>query len=132
MVRIPFISAGVAVLLMTGAVMAQSRGLTVELDHSARIQLAGSASSVIVGNPRIADVTVVNDRTLFVSGRGHGVTDVIVVDALGRTIYNGQISVIAPRDGQVRVWRGTQATEMACGAGCAPAVSGGQAAAATP
>ena len=78
MVRIPFISAGVAVLLMTGAVMAQSRGLTVELDHSARIQLAGSASSVIVGNPRIADVTVVNDRTLFVSGRGHGVTDVIV------------------------------------------------------
>ncbi|HEY0051798.1 MAG TPA: pilus assembly protein N-terminal domain-containing protein [Caulobacteraceae bacterium] len=106
---------------------AQSRRLSVELDHSTRLGLTGAASSVIVGNPAIADVTVVDERTLFISGRGYGVTDVVVVDQLGRTVYSGEIVVTAPTDGQVRVWRGAAVTEMACAASCAPTVRSGQA-----
>ncbi len=112
--------------------LAQSRPLNVEVDHSARIQLRGAAASVIVGNSAIADVTVVDANTLFVTGKGYGVTEVIAVDAIGRTLFQGEVVVTASTSGHVRVWRGGQATDMACAASCAPSIRSGPAATAAP
>ncbi|WP_296816844.1 pilus assembly protein N-terminal domain-containing protein [Brevundimonas sp.] len=113
--------------------LAQSRPLSVEIDHTARLNLRGAASSVVVGNPQIADVTVVDEHTLFISGRGFGVTEIVVLDGLGRTIYESEVVVSAPSSGQVRVWRGSSVTDMACSTTCAPSVrGGGSAGAATP
>lgn len=109
-----------AVLAPAPAALAQSRPLSVEVDHVTRLNLSGSAASVIVGNPLIADVTVVDAHTLFVSGRSYGVTEVVVLDAAGRSIYQGEVVVSAPSAGQVRVWRGATVTDMACSATCAP------------
>lgn len=121
----------VAVLGCAGAAQAQS--LNVEIDRSSRINLRGQAASVIVGNPAIADVTVVDANTLFVTGKGYGVTEVVAVDALGRTLYQGEVIVTGGSTGSVRVWRGAQATEMACASSCAPSVrNAGGAATPTP
>ncbi len=106
--------------LLAGAAQAQS--LNVEIDRSARVSLRGAAASVIVGNPEIADVTVVDANTLFVTGKGYGVTQVIAVDGVGRTLYQGEVVVSGGSTGTVRVWRGAQATEMACAASCAPSI----------
>ena len=83
-----------------------------------------AAASVVVGNPQIADVTVVDEHTLFISGRGFGVTEVVVLDGMGRTIYQSEVVVSAPSSGQVRVWRGSTVTDMACSTTCAPSVRG--------
>ena len=115
------------VLAPAPAVQAQSRPLSVEVDHVTRLNLNGSAASVIVGNPQIADVTVVDAHTLFVSGRAYGVTEIVVLDAAGRSIYQGEVVVSAPSGGQVRVWRGASVTNMACSATCAPSIRGGEA-----
>ena len=113
-----------AALVAPVAAMAQNGtgALNVEIDRSARIQLRGAASSVIVGNPQIADVTVVEANTLFIVGKGYGVTEVVAVDGLGRTLFQREIVVTGGSTGSVRVWRGGQATEMACGASCAPSI----------
>lgn len=113
-----------AVLAPAPVALAQSRPLSVEVDHVTRLNLNGSAASVIVGNPQIADVTVVDAHTLFVSGRAYGVTEIVVLDGAGRSIYQGEVVVSAPSSGQVRVWRGTSVTNMACSATCAPSVRG--------
>jgi Flp pilus assembly secretin CpaC len=105
---------------LPGVASAQSQPLSVEIDQSARIQLRGQAGSVIVGNPAIADVTVVDANTLFVTGKGYGVTEVVVVDGVGRTLFQSQVVVAGGDAGRVRVWRGAQVTEMACAASCAP------------
>ncbi len=124
-------AAALVALLAAGAVQAQS--LNVEIDRSSRIGLSGSAASVIVGNPAIADVTVVDANTLFVTGKGYGVTEVIAVDAIGRTLFQGEIVVTGGSTGSVRVWRGAQATELACAASCSTSVRNTAAAAtATP
>ncbi|MFW2342990.1 pilus assembly protein N-terminal domain-containing protein [Brevundimonas sp.] len=94
--------------------------LRVDIDQTARIQLRAPAGSVIVGNPQIADVTVVDANTLFVTGKGYGVTEIVAVDSIGRTVFQSQIVVSAGDAGQVRVWRGSQVTEMACGTTCSP------------
>ena len=109
-----------ALICTPAAALAQSQPLSVEVDHTSRIDLAGAAASVVVGNPEIADVTVVDANTLFVSGRGYGVTEIVVLDAYGRTLFQREVVVSAPSSGQVRVWRGGAVTDMACGATCAP------------
>ncbi|GLK49027.1 hypothetical protein GCM10017620_20000 [Brevundimonas intermedia] len=112
----------VALIASPVAAVAQNSALNVEIDRSARVQLSGPASSVIVGNPGIADVTVVDANTLFILGKGYGVTEVVAVDSLGRTLFQREIVVTGGSTGTVRVWRGAQATEMACGSSCAPSV----------
>ena len=113
-------------VIAVGQAQAQSRPLNVEIDRSTRVQLRAPAGSVIVGNPEIADVTVVDANTLFITGKGYGVTEVVAVDAIGRTVFQNQIVVTAGSTGSVRMWRGGQAvTDMACGSSCSPSVRSG-------
>ena len=117
----------VSALLALGAavaVQAQSRPLNVEIDHATRVHLRAPAGSVIVANPRIADVTVVDANTLFITGKGYGVTEIVAVDAAGRALFQSQVVVTAGSTGTVRVWRGGAATDMACGSSCSPSVRG--------
>lgn len=117
--------ASAAVLAAPVVVTAQSASLNVEIDQAARVQLRAPAGSVIVGNPQIADVTVVDSNTLYITGKGYGVTEVVAVDAIGRTVFQSQVVVSAGAGaGRVRVWRGGQATEMACGLSCSPSLRG--------
>ena len=109
-------------LAAVAAAQAQARPLNVEIDHATRVQLRAPAGSVIVANPKIADVTVVDANTLFITGKGYGVTEIVAGDALGRPLFQSQVVVSAGSSGSVRVWRGAQATEMACGASCSPSV----------
>ncbi len=105
-----------------GSAQSQSR-LSVDIDQAARVQLSGPAGSVIVGNPRIADVTVVDSNTLYITGKGYGVTEIVAVDPIGRTVFQSQVVVTdGSGSGRVRVWRGAQATEMACAASCSASV----------
>lgn len=113
--------AAAAVLFAPAAGTAQSGSLNVGIDEAQRVQLRGPAGSVIVGNPAIADVTVVDANTLYITGKGYGVTEIVAVDTIGRTVFQSQIVVTdGAGSGRVRVWRAGQATEMACAASCSP------------
>lgn len=124
MARLALASATIAALLLafSAAPSAAAPSLVVPLDHATRLHLSHPAGSVVVGNPAVADVTVVDAHTVFVTGRGYGVSEVVVVDPLGRTVWQGEVVVTAPESGQVSVYRGAQVTEMACAAVCAPSV----------
>ena len=112
-------------LAAPAAAMAQTAPLNVEIDQAMRIPLRGAAGSVIVGNPLIADVTVVDSNTLYITGKGYGITEIVAVDAIGRTVFQRQVVVTdGSGSGRVRVWRGGQATEMACGVSCSPTLRG--------
>ncbi len=120
MSRLSALLAALALAVVPTAASAQT--LNVEIDRSARVQLAGAASSVIVGNPQIADVSVVDANTLFITGKGYGVTEVVAVDGVGRTLFQREVVVTGGSTGSVRIWRGGQATEMACASSCAPSI----------
>jgi hypothetical protein len=78
---------------------------------------------VIVGNPAIADVTVTDQHHLIITGKSAGVTNLIVTDAAGRTLFNREILVRAadfhaPERDRVTVINGTEDDEWACAAHC--------------
>lgn len=103
---------------------AQERPLEVRIHQATRVNLSAAAGSVIVANPGIADVAVTDARTLFITGKDYGVTEIIAVDALGRPLFQRQVVVAPAGTGAVRVWRGREATEVTCGTACAPAGRG--------
>ena len=119
-------------LAIGSAAVAQS-AMSLGIDRSQRVQLRGAVSSVIVSNPQIADVTVVDANTLVVTGKGYGSTEIMAVDGIGRTLFQNQIVVSGGQAGALRVWRGGKATEMACATTCSPSMREyANAAAATP
>jgi hypothetical protein len=80
-------------------------GLTVPVDQSAAVTLPAGAQSVMIGNPAIADVNMLDTRTAVVLGRGYGVTNLLVIDGRGRTLMDRQIVVSAPDVNRVSVFR---------------------------
>ena len=121
-----------AAVLTAGAALAQSGSMNLAVDTSQRVAVRGAISSIIVANPQIADATVVDANTLFVTGKGYGSTQITAVDAIGRILFQNQIVVTGNQAGAVRVWRGGQVTDMACAASCSPSVRSSGASAATP
>ncbi len=107
--------------------------LTVGLDRVVNVRLWGAASTVVVGNPAIADVNLVNGRSLLITGHAVGQTSIMVLDSSGRETFH-QTILVGPADaGHVSVQRGAQATDYSCSPRCERLVAtGGAAAAAAP
>lgn len=91
--------------------------MVVPMDQSASVALPRGTRDVLIGNPAIADVNVLDPSKAVVLGKGYGVTNMIVVDQLGRTVMERQIVVTAP-EGRVSVIRGPKIEEYACAGGC--------------
>lgn len=107
--------AALAAVLAAGSAAAET---TVQVNQVRRLPLAAAAADVVVGNPEIADVTVVDGRNVFVVGRAYGVTSVVVLDAAGRTVFSDSVQVLAPT---VSMARGGAIAEVVCNPRCAAA-----------
>lgn len=101
--------------------------VVVPIDQSTRLNIGGSAYSVLVGNSAVADVTVVDSHTLYISGRGYGATDVVVLDRDGGSLLKASVVVTSPDAGRVSVYRGSARTDMACAPTCQPSTRSGAA-----
>lgn len=115
----------IAGLVFGLAAAAHAETLVISIDHSQRLPIGGAVQSVVVGNPSVADVTVVDSHTLYVIGKSFGQTDVIALDAYGRTLYQGDVVVGSANVGRVTVYRGGARTDMACAPNCQAVVRNG-------
>lgn len=117
----------IAALALAAAALAPAvsaaQTVTAPLGRAVRVPLAGSAADVVVGNPKVADVTVISPTALFVSGKSFGSTNVIVMDRTGRTIFNGVVQVPMSSDGQVSVLRAGKPATYFCAPNCDYAMS---------
>lgn len=108
--------AALAVLASGGSALAQ--GLPVRIDQATRVALSAPARDVVIGNPSVADVTIIDGRNLLVMGKAYGVTNIVVLDARGRTILDRQIVVSASDEGRVSFFRGPDVYNYACSPRC--------------
>lgn len=114
--------AGIALLLSVGAAFASD--LTVGIDQTRTVRLTSPITTISVGNPAIADVSLENG-TMFVLGRSFGRTNILGLDAKGDTVLDLNVSVTQPNEGNVTVYRGTRQASYNCAPNCERALMPG-------
>lgn len=125
---------GVTAALLAAAVPALADApVVIPVDQLTRLNVPGSAASVVVGNPNVADVTVVDSHTVFLQGKTLGQTDVVVLGEDGATLFQGSFLVAGPTANRVTVYRGAKArADMSCAPGCSPVQGAGNYAGGSP
>ena len=113
---------GLVLMALAGQAGASDR-VTVERNGMVRVGLTASAGSVIVANPAIADVNVVDSRTIYIIGRGYGSSAVTILDHAGHPIFEGQVLVTAGQHNAVMMYKGSTASVMDCSNVCQPAAA---------
>jgi Pilus formation protein N terminal region len=96
--------------------------IAVTLDQAKIVRLPPGASTLIVGNPMIADVTMLkNNNTMVITGKGFGQTNLIAIDGAGSLIEEQEIEVL-PSKGLVVLQSGSSRMSYACNPVCMPTV----------
>ena len=97
--------------------------IIVRFDQSQLVKLPRTIAEVIVGNPSIADVSVHSSNTLVLTGKGFGLTNLIVLDADRNVISEQRILVQRDEYKTVNVTRGVARQTLNCAPNCNPTVT---------
>jgi putative type II/III system pilus formation protein len=114
----------VAFVLAFGAspARAETSMIAVTLDQAKIARLPQGTATLIVGNPMIADVTMLkNNHTMVITGKGFGQTNLIAIDAAGSLIEEEQIRVL-PSKALVVLQSGSSRMSYSCNPDCMPTV----------
>jgi hypothetical protein len=104
--------------LLSAGVASAAGPLTVDLNGARRVPLRGAAANIFVADPAVADVTMIDNHSLIVLGKGYGVTTILVTDHAGHTLYDGAVAVLGSEAGRVTVYRGAVAQDYHCSGRC--------------
>ena len=114
-----------AVAAKAGTTPVQDKTIEAFIDQTEVLHLPRPAGSLIIGNPNVANVAVHDDRTLLITGKQFGATNLIVLDNIGRTIHRAQIQVGENRAGDsLTIARGDSTETLSCTTRCRPVRSG--------
>jgi Flp pilus assembly secretin CpaC len=118
---------GAMLLVFGGSATHASERITVELDKAKLVKVPAHVETVVVGNPSIADITMLKRNDLMVvTGKGFGETNIIFVDASGQALSEANVTVLAGQT-LMTVQRGMDRESYACDPRCQPTVALGDA-----
>jgi len=91
-----------------------SDGLTVPMDEAKLITFTQPVVTLFVGNPTIADVTIIDSHHAYLLGKTFGATNMIGLDSNNRQVLNSQINVTNRMVGSVTLNRGAATYNYSC------------------
>jgi hypothetical protein len=89
-------------------------GFTVSMDEARIITFPQPVATVFVGNPTIADITIIDSRHAYLLGKTFGVTNMIGLDIDRNTVMNRVIAVTNRNGGEVTLHRGADTYNYTC------------------
>ncbi|MBM6583668.1 pilus assembly protein N-terminal domain-containing protein [Microvirga sp. BT689] len=78
------------------------------------------ARTVIIGNPAIVDGTLSDEKTIVLTGKAVGTTNMIVLGEAGREIANLMVNVVPNRSQLTTVHQGEAQQTYTCADACRP------------
>jgi len=97
----------------------------VEIDRAQIMRLDEAAGSIIIGNPAIADAAVQDVRTLVLTGKSVGSTNIIVLDVDGKEVLNRIVEVMPAANAAMTMYKGPTRQSYACSPVCEPTLKAG-------
>ena len=100
----------------------KSSDVALALDEVHTLTFKAPIATVYVGNPAIADVTMIDSRHAFVQGKGYGRTNIVALNHDNVQVFNTRITVTGNEGGgTVTLNRGAQRITLNCAGGrCEP------------
>ena len=96
--------------------------LSITVDQAKVAKLPAGTSTLIIGNPMVADVTMLKQNgAMVVTGKGYGETNLIAIDNQGEILDEKQIRVV-PTSSVLVVQRGNARASYSCRPACVPTV----------
>jgi len=96
--------------------------LDVVLDQATVAKLPAGATTLIIGNPMIADVTMLKTgASMVVTGKAFGQTNLIALDGDGTVLLEEELRVLPPKT-VVVLQNGGSRVSYACNPACMPTV----------
>jgi Flp pilus assembly secretin CpaC len=118
----PFWKAALSAAVLAGtaayAAPASSGTLEVVMNQAKIVKLSSPADTIVIGNPLIADASVQDATTVVLTGKGFGVTNLVVLDAQGNPIVDEQVVVSRQDTDTVRVYRRADVQTLSCTPRC--------------
>jgi Flp pilus assembly secretin CpaC len=93
---------------------AAESGIRIQMNEAKIVRLARPADTIVVGNPMIADAAVQDASTIVLTGKGFGVTNLVVLDHDGNPVVDERIIVSRQTVDSVRIYRRAQVQTLSC------------------
>ncbi len=115
--RAHFLVASIAVTTAAFTASAMAGAMSVPIDQARVVAFERPATTVFVGNPAMADVTVIDPTHVFVLGKAFGATNLIALDARGNVLANDALTIEGHVASTVTLNLGSVQQTYACAAG---------------
>jgi len=109
---ITWIAATLLVAALTAPAAAEP--IAVYMDQARIIKLPERATTVVIGDPLIADISIERGGIGVITGKGYGATNLIVMDKSGAVLMEKNVEVKGPSDRTVVVYRGVNQETYSC------------------
>ena len=101
-------------LALAAAPAGAGEPIKVLMNQAKIVKLARPADTIVIGNPAIADASVQDPSTIVLTGRGFGVTNLVVLDDSGNPVVDEQVTVVRQTVSSVRVYRRAEIQTLSC------------------
>ena len=116
------LKAGIVLALAVGCLPASAADAVIvaTVDHARLVKIPAGTETLIIGNPTIADVTLLKQNNLMIlTPRSFGETNFIALDKDGNPVAESMIQVVNGTDALV-VQRGMDRQSYSCAPRCQP------------
>jgi hypothetical protein len=94
--------------------------IVVRLDQAKVIKVPDRATTIVIGNPLIADLSIQPGGLAVITGKSFGATNFMVLDKSGAILNEQNIQVQGASDATVVVYRGVDRETYSCPTYCSP------------
>lgn len=96
--------------------------IVVHIDQARITRLPERVSTIVIGNPLIADASLQSNGLMVLTGKGFGMTNLVALDRQGAVLAEYSIQVKGPTDSVV-VYRGETRESYSCTPQCEPRIT---------
>jgi Pilus formation protein N terminal region len=123
---IRYLGCAVFVVAVLGLALANAKAdaIQISLDQAQVMRLPTGVTTIIIGNPLIADGSLQAGGLMIVTGKGYGTTNLMALDRGGRVLMDKTVTVGPPRSNDlVVVFKGVDRESYSCSPDCAPRIT---------
>lgn len=101
-------------VLSTASTVSAGALIEVVMNEAKIVKLARDADTIVIGNPEIADASVQDPKTIVLTGKGFGTTNIVVLDNAGEPIVDERIVVMRSDVSTMRIYRRDTVSTLSC------------------